>query len=494
MNDQPFLDLAPKIFSGEEFVSGVLIAPFLGGESDVCGADATVDCNSSSLPSRCRDASHRQWFGAPKTRAWQGRRYCRMRQTSFQKFAPRKPARLRRSRILAAGPVIRAAFFGSVTALGLTGCSSSKGFLVPVPSDYDAPGTSHVEMVVATTRTRTASPGVLFSGGRAPEPSFADIIVSIPPDANRKIGEVQWPQQPPGNPEVDFVTLKAEIIDKDQAIATFSRLLRQSHKREALVFVHGFNQRFDDAVYQFAQILHDSGADAEVAPVLFTWPSKGNIFAYAYDRDSSNYSRDALESLLRYLAKDPHVDKISILAHSMGNWVTLEALRQMAIRDGRVAAKIRLVLLADPDVDVDVSREQISTLGADRPHIVLFTSENDLALAASKDIWEAPRLGAIDPTIEPYRSLLEREKVSVINLTKFPSHDEFNHGKYAEDPKVLELIGRRLASGQTLTDSRAGFGEKIMQAAGAAASSIGHVTSLMISAPIAAADPEMQGR
>ena len=40
--------------------------------------------------------------------------------------------------------------------------------------------------------------------------------------------------------------------------ATFSRLLNHSHEKEALVFVHGFNNRFEDAVYRFAQILHNS--------------------------------------------------------------------------------------------------------------------------------------------------------------------------------------------------------------------------------------------
>lgn len=292
------------------------------------------------------------------------------------------------------------------------------------------------------------------------------------------------------DPAVDFVTLKAEIISKDQAISTFARLLRQSNKREALVFVHGFNQRFDDAVYRFAQILHDSGAEDEVAPVLFTWPSKGNIFAYGYDRESANYSRDALEALLRYLAKDPKVEKISILAHSMGNWVTLEALRQMAIRDGRVAAKIKLVLLAAPDVDVDTSREQIAAMGPDRPHIALLVSEDDRALAASKEVWEAPRLGAVNPDIEPYKSMFEQEQITVLNLTSLPSHDDFNHGKFAQDPKVVELIGRSLASGQTLTGSRVGFGEKIMQTTASATTSVGHAAGLIVSAPVAIVDSE----
>ena len=56
--------------------------------------------------------------------------------------------------------------------------------------------------------------------------------------------------------------------------------------------------------------------------------------------------------------------RVTVLAHSMGNWVTLEALRQMAIRDGRVAAKIRNVILAAPDVDLDLAREQIAGDGS----------------------------------------------------------------------------------------------------------------------------------
>jgi esterase/lipase superfamily enzyme len=386
---------------------------------------------------------------------------------------------------------LRVAALACIAALSLSGCATINGYLQPDPSASNAPGTTHVEMVVATTRAPAASAAVMYSGGRgAQEAGFADMVVSLPPDANRQIGQVQWPKQLPGDPAKDFVTLKADIITRDQAIATYARLLRESKKSEAMVFVHGFNQRYDDAVYRFAQILHDSGAEKEVAPVLFTWPSKGSVFAYGYDRESANYSRDALEKLLRYLIKDPQVKKISILAHSMGNWVTLEALRQMAIRDGRVAAKIKLVLLASPDVDVDVSREQIAAMGPDRPHIALFVSEDDRALAASKEVWGAPRLGAIDPDVEPYKTMFEKENISVLNLTRLPSHDQFNHGKFAEDPKVVELIGNSLASGQVLTDSRVGFGEKIMQTTASAATSVGHAAGLAVSVPVAIVDPE----
>ena len=38
----------------------------------------------------------------------------------------------------------------------------------------------------------------------------------------------------------------------------------------------------------------------------------------------------------------------------MGNWVTTEALRQMAIRDRGLPAEDQDVMLAAPDVDFDV--------------------------------------------------------------------------------------------------------------------------------------------
>ena len=83
-------------------------------------------------------------------------------------------------------------FIVASVVLGLAGCASPHGFLEPVA--VDTPGTSHVEMVVATTRTRADTPAEMFAGGRNVTPSFADITVSIPPDGSRQIGDVQWPK------------------------------------------------------------------------------------------------------------------------------------------------------------------------------------------------------------------------------------------------------------------------------------------------------------
>jgi len=370
--------------------------------------------------------------------------------------------------------------------LGLSGCASLRGTLVPVADSV--PGVSKVDMLVATTRMPSSDPEEFFSGNRGPELSFAEFTVSIPPEANRKEGEVQWPRSVPGNPATDFVTLKADVIDRTQAAAWFRRTVRAVPQRRVLVFIHGFNNRFDDAVFRFAQIVHDAGTP--VVPVLFTWPSRGSVLAYGYDRESNTYSRNALETTLRTLASDPSVGEISILAHSMGNWVTLEALRQMAIRDRRVAPKIRNVLLAAPDVDVDLFREAIMDMGKERPGFTLFVSQDDRALAVSRRLWgDAVRLGAIDPEQEPYRSEMEQAGITVLNLSKLRSGDPLNHSKYAESPEVVRIIGRELAEGQTLTDSRVGVGDRIIQVTTGAAAAIGTAAGLAVSAPVAVVDP-----
>jgi esterase/lipase superfamily enzyme len=174
----------------------------------------------------------------------------------------------------------------------------------------------------------------------------------------------------------------------------------------------------------------------------------------------------------------------------MGNWVTLEALRQMAIRDRRVAPKIRNVLLAAPDVDVDLFREAIMDMGKERPGFTLFVSQDDRALAVSRRLWgDAVRLGAIDPEQEPYRSAMEQAGITVLNLSKLRSGDPLNHSKYAESPEVVRIIGRELAEGQTLTDSRVGVGDRIIQVTTGAAAAVGTAAGLAVSAPISVVDP-----
>jgi esterase/lipase superfamily enzyme len=310
------------------------------------------------------------------------------------------------------------------TAIGLTlvlgACAGRPAQGVLVPVTQAAEGTARVDILVATTRQRsTADAGEMFNGERAEEISYAAITVSIPPDDSRELGTINWPASLPGDPHRDFVTVSANYLGKQQLSAAVSAAAKPTGRRNVLIFVHGFNNRFDDAVYRFAQVVHD--AKTPGIPVLFTWPSRGELTlgAYAYDRESANSSRYALEQLIEMLAANSNVKEINIVAHSMGNVVTLEALLGMASRRGKIGAKVRNVALVAPDVGVDMFRTEIQGMGKSRPRFLLFASQDDSALNFSKTIGGGvERIGAIDPAQEPYKSELAQENVEAFDLTK----------------------------------------------------------------------------
>ncbi|MBC6982714.1 alpha/beta hydrolase [Caulobacter sp. 17J80-11] len=376
-------------------------------------------------------------------------------------------------------------------ALLLTACASTpEAFLRPVgPAP---PGGSTVDMLIVTTRKPSPDPGVLFTGERGIGYRTTEIVVSIPPEASRKIGDVEWPKTNTPDPAKEFAVLSVRPLELGQATDWFTRTAGADGR--LLVFVHGFNTRFESAVFRFAQIVHDSGAP--MAPVLFTWPSRGSVFAYVYDRESANYSRNALEAALTRAAKAPEVKDITILAHSMGTYLTMEALRQTAVRQGRVPAKITNVVLAAPDIDIDVFREQYESLGPEKPHFTIFVSTDDRALSLSRFIaGDVGRLGAVDPAKEPWRSRLEAHPgVTVIDLSKLKTGDPFNHEKFVASPQIVQVLGGRLAQGQKLSDYNPSLGEQVGVLAVGAGRTVGTAAGVVVAAPLAIVDPNTRDR
>lgn len=384
------------------------------------------------------------------------------------------------------------AFRGRVLAgmlalgVGLGACASPpEGVLIPVAQTE--PDATETSILVATTRAPSDNPGLLYSGERGAQIDFNELVVSIPPEGNRKIGEVQWPKRMPPDPSRDFATLSATpFASVNQVEVWYDQ--NKSKSGRVLLFVHGFNTRYESAVYRFAQIAHDSKTDA--TPVMFTWPSRGSVFDYGYDKESTNYSRSALETLLTGAVAVPEIKEITILAHSMGTWLTVESLRQMAIRNGKIASKITDVILASPDLDVDVFRQQIVDMGPDRPKFTIFVSKDDRALTLSRRIsGNVDRLGQIDISNPLYREGLENAGITVLDLSALQVGDRLNHSKFAESPEVVKLLGQRLIDGQAVTDQDIGLGTELGGAALTLTDTVGSAAGMAITAPIAIIDP-----
>ncbi|WP_027687401.1 alpha/beta hydrolase [Rhizobium leguminosarum] len=343
-------------------------------------------------------------------------------------------------------------------------------------------GTSRVTMLVATTRKPSEDPGKLFSGDRGTAISLNSVDISIPPDRNRKIGEVQWPSRMPPNPQKEFaVTQVAKVQSEGQAFDWYRK--NRNTKHQVIIFVHGFNNTYADAVFRFAQIVHDSGTDA--APILFTWPSRGRVFDYLYDKESANYSRRALEDLILQAAKSPDVSDVTILAHSMGGWLAAEALRGVAMREKSIPTKVKNVVLASPDIDIDVFRRQFTEMGPKRPHFAILTSTRDKALEMSS--WLSggvSRVGGSD--LRPYAPLLDELGVSVIDTSAIATNDPLGHNAFADSPEIVRLLGRRLA-GQSLEGGKASVADQIGMTA---ANFAGSAARVAVAAPVEVISPE----
>ncbi|WP_018182095.1 alpha/beta hydrolase [Kaistia granuli] len=364
-------------------------------------------------------------------------------------------------------------------AIALTACASRpQDVLTPVKAGTAS--TDKVDLLVATTRAPTDEPGIYFNGERGPDLTLSNVVVSIP--EKREVGSIQWPSRVPGDPARDFVTTQVTKMQPNEAKAWFKRT--SGKKRRVLIFVHGFNTQYADSVFRFAQIVHDT--DANVAPVLFSWPSRGSIFDYNYDRESANFSRSELAAVISAAATSPAVSDVTIMAHSMGGWLAVEALRQIALQDGRVPAKVSNLILASPDLDIDVFRKQVIEMGPKRPHITLFVSANDRALRLSRLLsGRMTRLGAVDITREPYLSQMESATgITVLDLTALQNGDRLNHSKFATSPEVVQLMGDRLIQGQSVTDSSLASTNALGSTTLGAGHVIGSAAGAVLTAPI----------
>lgn len=321
--------------------------------------------------------------------------------------------------------------FLALTAIALAACAP-RGAIVLDPS---AASVAEVQRVFVGT-SRINSPQEGWGIGRSFEPHFARFDVSIPPD--RELGSVPFP---PKNGKIDprkhMLTVDATNYD---SAAAFRSSLRQEMAaerkgtREAVVFVHGFNNTFAEGLYRFAQLDHD--LELPGVAVHYAWPSRGSVLGYAYDRDSVMFARDGLESLLEEVTA-AGADRILIVGHSMGAHLTMETLRQISIRNNRkVMDRIGGVVLMSPDIDVDVFRSQANSMGKLPQPFVVFASERDRALSVSALLaGEEDRLGNLTDVTK-----LAGLEVTLLDIAAYDTGD--GHFNAARSPALIQLLSR----------------------------------------------------
>ena len=299
-----------------------------------------------------------------------------------------------------------------------------------------AAGVGAIQTVFVGT-TRMIDPQThRYGSGRSEVMQFARYDVSIPPD--RALGQIEFPRKhSKPNPRTDFLTtsevLHTSAVDFRADIAQ-AALGGPRGGREAVIFVHGFNTNFSEGLYRIAQLSHD--LELPGATVHYSWPSAANPLGYVRDRDSVLFARDGLEDLIRQV-EDAGADRILLVAHSMGAMLTMEAMRQMAIRgEKQVLSKIAGVILISPDLDVDVFRAQSHDIGVLPQPFLIFGSHRDRLLNLSAVVTGEPdRLG----------NLKDLTRVADLKVTYFDAgaiDGGAGHFAFGNSPVLLSLLGR----------------------------------------------------
>jgi esterase/lipase superfamily enzyme len=317
----------------------------------------------------------------------------------------------------------------AVTALVvmLAGCATRPGsdVLAPVAS---APGVKTLALYAVTNRQRAAGANLVFTADAAAAPNYAKFVVTVPPD--HKSGNIEWPQGTP-DPRVNFATIDQSALSDAAFREAVAPPKARGQRHDVVVFIHGYNNNFQESLYRLAQIGTDSGIDA--VPVLFAWPSKARPILYDEDKQAALASRDELMELLTIVASSPQVKDITVIAHSMGAMLTMEALRELRLtHKDRVIARLGRVVLAAPDIDTETFRADVQAVGPLKPPLTLLVAKDDGALQLSSAInASSVRAGALDINNPLVQEAALKAKVRVIDISQVQSaqgtlrHDRF---------------------------------------------------------------------
>jgi len=207
-------------------------------------------------------------------------------------------------------------------------------------------------------------------------------------------------------------------------------------KEDVLVFIHGFDVTFEEGARRTAQLAHD--LDFKGAPVLYSWPSGGNLGRYPADEATIGWVAPHLKSFLNDLALKSQAAVVHLVAHSMGNRALLQVLHELSL--SHATSRFRQVVLTAPDIDTGEFLQIANAIQSTADRITLYASSKDRALAASKKVHKYPRAG------EAGENLVVVPGIDTIDATKV-STDFLCHSYFSKERTVITDISYLVKKG-----------------------------------------------
>jgi len=288
----------------------------------------------------------------------------------------------------------------------------------------------------ATNRDRTGDADPATYGSKS-EPTFhyGRAIVTIP--LTHDPGSIEepsfWRFERRADPKKHFVLKSVVPLAADAARKEISDKLATSRSKAILVFVHGYNVSFRESALRTAQLAHDLKFPG--LPFFYSWPSASHLFGYMKDTETALQAEAVFERLLEDLSQLPASD-IYIIAHSMGNRIVSQALRAR-VEQGKGVKHLRELLLAAPDISVDLFRNVIAPKLAamQGTRTTVYASSSDFALRASNVFHGSGRVGETNSGVFVFPGLETIDASNVSFVTR-----AFGHSYIMDSPSLLKDI------------------------------------------------------
>jgi hypothetical protein len=200
---------------------------------------------------------------------------------------------------------------------------------------------------------------------------------------------------PPDAPEIhslqpgDFYSLLSERVN-------------QSPQKDAFLFVHGFRNSFDEAIYRAAAMSLD--LKFKGPPIVFSWPAEHEFAPliwrnYPADVSIARKGSNDLAVMLPILRLRSGAKHFQLIAHSLGTEVASQAILQARHELCASPKPFENVILAASDIPPELFETQSDALLCSTERLTIYHSRTDKALLSSSVMQERCRLGRGCPAV-----------------------------------------------------------------------------------------------
>ena len=226
------------------------------------------------------------------------------------------------------------------------------------------------------------------------------------------------------------------LNQKTYDATSFEKIIKNNPAREVLVFIHGFNVKFQDAVFRASQMAYDLKFQGPV--ILFSWPAGADssflgkaMVSRTYGANKLNAEQSIPSAIEFFKLIGNYNIKVNIIVHSMGHQIAIPALTALAQEAG-LNFKLDELVLNAPDFDLKEFKKVSADLKKIATRITLYCSYNDSAMVASETYNGGERLGACE----------KFDGFDVINVSEVDSSSytpTLGHGYYSSRAVLTDV-------------------------------------------------------